>query len=1270
MANQNMKIRVTSSHASTRYFYAKTKTDGGTNSSDYIFLCSRAGSATESTVTSVEFNTSILGPDSYSNYQQLRVYSATSELTLSGSTADSDFETVESYGSQVTAYSVHINHQDSSSSYGQVIADGNDANGQTAYFLDITYPATLTQTWGTSWEQYESNGTTRVDDFISPTITLVSNTNSQVVIKVDFDEVIKKSNLSGYGNEPTQSSHLDDFTIADWGATFLSSCGSDNETLGGGYNSCTGGLTGLGATNNDGTGDTVSTSGYGSRYPSALSYVTSSNGTSNGAIQLTFPISGTAGTESMQITVSGSMYDTNFNKLTSFSVSAFPNTHEGEYSDSGYIRTSTYNSGGVDMSTKINLSRLSVNSNFVPASDNTYSLGASGTEWSALYIEDSGLYLAGSAVTSTAAELNLLDGVSGLVKADFTKLAAVDSTASELNLLDSWAAVDVVVASDSIVLYDATDSKFKSESLADLAAAFAGDGLKAAAGVLAVDFNEISAAALDVSADSFLFVDATDNSTKKESFADLAGFLAGDGLAASSGVLAIGVDDSSLELDSDALRVKALGIATSMLAADAVTGAKIADDAIDSEHIADGSIDLAHMSDNSVDSDQYVDGSIDTAHIADSQVTLAKMADNSVDSDQFVDGSIDTAHLADSQVTLAKMAANSVDSDQYVEGSIDTAHIADSQVTLAKMAANSVDSDQFVDGSIDAAHLAADSVITAKILDANVTNAKLANDSLTIGTTEVDLGASSTTLAGMTGIDFAAGNASIAASLGANTLTLGGGTSTVSIAGDLSISGDLTTVSSTEVTIDDLAIILAAGSDKSAIVTASGAGLKLGGTEASPHATFLYDGDNSFDASESVNAASGKDFQIAGTSVLNATTLGSNVVASSLTSVGTIATGVWQGTTIKTAYIEDANITLAKMADNSVDSDQYVDGSIDLAHMSANSVDSDQYVDGSIDTAHIADLNITTGKLAADAVTAAKLADNAVVTANIVDGNVTLAKMAAESVDSDQFVDGSIDTAHIADSQITLAKMAANSVDSDQFVDGSIDTAHIADSQVTLAKMADNSVDSDQFVDGSIDLAHMSANSVDSDQYVDGSIDLAHLAADSVDGSKIADDSIDSEHFVDGSIDTAHLADDSVTAAKVADDIAGSGLQISGGVLSISYGRQDRIRAAGGGGDAYVSAVQGSGNNLYREISVDLGAASRTWVEGSVKVYINGMLLRKDVSSDGDQDYKCGSVQSSFNSGANAYYIVTLWHTDYGTASKEDAMFDDDDIVTVTYTLA
>jgi len=48
------------------------------------------------------------------------------------------------------------------------------------------------------------------------------------------------------------------------------------------------------------------------------------------------------------------------------------------------------------------------------------------------------------ALTATATELNLLDGVSGLVQADFTKLAAVDATATELNLTDGSSAGTIV----------------------------------------------------------------------------------------------------------------------------------------------------------------------------------------------------------------------------------------------------------------------------------------------------------------------------------------------------------------------------------------------------------------------------------------------------------------------------------------------------------------------------------------------------------------------------------------------------------------------------------------------------------------------------------------------------------------------------------------------------------------------------------------------------------------------------------------------------------
>ena len=63
-------------------------------------------------------------------------------------------------------------------------------------------------------------------------------------------------------------------------------------------------------------------------------------------------------------------------------------------------------------------------------------------------IGDGKLVLNSTAVTSTAAELNLLDGVSGLVQADLTKLAAVDSTATELNIVDGDTTIGTTAIAD------------------------------------------------------------------------------------------------------------------------------------------------------------------------------------------------------------------------------------------------------------------------------------------------------------------------------------------------------------------------------------------------------------------------------------------------------------------------------------------------------------------------------------------------------------------------------------------------------------------------------------------------------------------------------------------------------------------------------------------------------------------------------------------------------------------------------------------------------
>ena len=91
---------------------------------------------------------------------------------------------------------------------------------------------------------------------------------------------------------------------------------------------------------------------------------------------------------------------------------------------------------------------------------------------SSIVVPDGGLTFGSTAITSTAAELNLLDGVSGLVQADLTKLAAVDSTAAELNIVDGGtsATSTTVADADRVVLND--NGTMVQVAVTDLAAYF------------------------------------------------------------------------------------------------------------------------------------------------------------------------------------------------------------------------------------------------------------------------------------------------------------------------------------------------------------------------------------------------------------------------------------------------------------------------------------------------------------------------------------------------------------------------------------------------------------------------------------------------------------------------------------------------------------------------------------------------------------------------------------------------------------------------------
>jgi hypothetical protein len=244
------------------------------------------------------------------------------------------------------------------------------------------------------------------------------------------------------------------------------------------------------------------------------------------------------------------------------------------------------------------------------------------------------LTLDGTAVSSTAAELNLLDGItavtisgvslggtlgalskasnSGLALTSYNGSSAVSDLAVDL---DSLAAKVVDVASDSIAILDATDDTSGKESIADLATGMAGTGLSAASGQftvdasqtqitavgtiatgvwngtavananlanstisgialgstlgalskasnsglaltsydgsaavndLAIDFSDLTAATVNVAADSIMFLDNDGAASRRDTIADLMSAAAGTGLSESSGQLTVDASQTQI----------------------------------------------------------------------------------------------------------------------------------------------------------------------------------------------------------------------------------------------------------------------------------------------------------------------------------------------------------------------------------------------------------------------------------------------------------------------------------------------------------------------------------------------------------------------------------------------------------------------------------------------------------------------------------------------------------------------------------------------------
>ena len=385
----------------------------------------------------------------------------------------------------------------------------------------------------------------------------------------------------------------------------------------------------------------------------------------------------------------------------------------------------------VDASNDASITWSASNDNFVfshevvaPSLDISGNVDIDGT------LETDALSINSTAVTSTAAELNILDGVTSTAT-ELNLLDGVTSTTAELNILDgvTASAADInlidgitngtVIASKAIVTdanIDITGGRNITISGELDAATLDISGNGDVAGTLAVSGGSSNGVLLSQGAISIknggaksyidLYCESSNaHYTRIEAAAH--GAYSGNvtaTLPVTTGTLAITSEiptteeiqdivgamvssntesgitvayqdaDGTIDFTVGTLNQNTTGSAATLTTARAIA---VAGDVTGTANF-DGSAGISITTTLATDA-------IVTANITDANVTVAKMAANSVDSNQYVDGSIDTAHIADSQITVAKMAANSVDSDQYVDGSIDTAHIADDQVTGDKL---------------------------------------------------------------------------------------------------------------------------------------------------------------------------------------------------------------------------------------------------------------------------------------------------------------------------------------------------------------------------------------------------------------------------------------------------------------------------------------------------------------------------------------------------------------------------------------------------------
>jgi cytoskeletal protein CcmA (bactofilin family) len=281
-------------------------------------------------------------------------------------------------------------------------------------------------------------------------------------------------------------------------------------------------------------------------------------------------------------------------------------------------------------------------------------------------------------------------------------------------------------------------------------------------------------------------------------------------------------------------------------------------------------------------------GNADTATKLSSTRTFAVTGD--------ITGTVSSDLTAGASITTAIAAGVVVNADINASAAIDhskLANITAGQVLLGN--ASNVPTATALTGDVTVNNTGVTAISAGVIVDADINaNAEIAVAKLADGAARQLL----QTAANGTDVEWAS-NIDIPGTLDVTGAATFDGA--VTIQGDLTVNGTETIINTQTLDVEDKNIVIGKV-DTPTDTTADGGGITLKGT--TDKTINWVDATDAWTFSEHIDLASTKEYRIAGAKVLDATSLGSAVVTSSLTSVGTIGTGTWQGTAIADIYLE------------------------------------------------------------------------------------------------------------------------------------------------------------------------------------------------------------------------------------------------------------------------------------------------------------------------------------------------------------------------------